>query len=69
MSEKSNNVKRVLAEAVAPMCDACIERRLGYPFKTVNPINNRFKRDGIVARAAGFCRFCGKDNKLVNAIP
>ncbi len=61
-------VLQLLVSRTEPICDACIERQLGYPFKTVNPVNNRFKREGVVIRGRGRCPVCDK-SKLVNQRP
>ncbi len=65
-SEVRDRVRRYLTEPMQPICDACIEHALRYEEKTVNPLCNEFKDEGLIARETGVCAVCGKQ-KLVNS--
>jgi len=60
-----SELQAYLMKTEIPLCDACIERNNGWDFKTVNPINNEFKKKNFIERGHGVCPSCGK-SKLVN---
>lgn len=65
-NEIRNRVMRLLEVPPEPLCDNCIEQVLGYPEKTVNPINNRLMAEGWLDRGRGYCNVCKKTTNLVN---
>lgn len=69
---KENRVKEILSFVTnfgAPICDGCIEKKLGFTDKVANPISNAFKDDGVFERTrhVSKCSVCGKYN-YVNSI-
>ena len=61
--EKKRDILKLLHGYKDPICDNCIEVKLDYDKKQVNPINNEFKNNGTIKRHHEMpCSNCGKFN-------
>ena len=69
MGKRQTEVLELVERHRLPICDGCIEKKLSYPVKQVNPINNAFMKECIIECALGIecclvCCKCNYDNSL-----